>query len=46
VDGGDRGLHLVGPDRPGAQGAGDQGQAFGDHRGVPPVAVLLGQWHQ
>ena len=32
VDGGDRGLELIGPDRPAWEGVGDQGDALGDRR--------------
>jgi hypothetical protein len=46
VHGRDRGLHLVGADRRGGQRLGDQLGSFGDGRGVPPAAVLLGQRHQ
>ena len=43
VHGRDRGLHLIRTDRPGAQGALDQGDALGDLAGIPERAVLLGE---
>ena len=46
VDGGDGRLELVGADRGGGQGPGDQGDPFGDGLGVPAGAVLLGQGDQ
>jgi hypothetical protein len=46
VDCGDRGLHLVRPDRPVRQGCGDQFHSLGDLRSVPQPPVLLPERHQ
>jgi hypothetical protein len=45
VQGGDGGLYLVLADRPGAEGAGEQGLPFGYAGGVPAAAVLLVERH-
>src|ERR1700744_1300235 len=46
VDGGDRGLELVGAGAVAAQAGPDQVVAFGDQGPVPAVAVLVGQADQ
>ena len=46
VDGGDRGLELVGADGAAGERGGNQLDAFVDEAGVPPCPVLLGQGDQ
>jgi hypothetical protein len=46
VQGGDRGLQLVGADRRAGQRLGDQGDLLGDGPRVPQTAILLGERHQ
>jgi hypothetical protein len=43
VHGGDRGLHLVGPDRRRGQHRLEYGDALGHRGGVPEPAVLIGE---